>query len=328
MTLVTRDVKKAFDKVWHNAIRLKLLTSRADENLIRVVSDFLRERKAYIKVNSHKGNIFDLNAGVPQGDVLSPTLFLLVANDYPEPTFNDQQRNFVKQYADDFTQVIVSKFRTLINPDCKLAHKRHVEAEIEKQNNFERKWKIQTNLQKFAIITVGFYSAPDIIVNNTTIPYTRKTSLLGLHFARNNFFMKQVDNIENIARAELKRLYRFRFLRRKLKVRLYKALILPLLTYPVIPLNICSNAQIKRLQVVQNNAIRWIMNERWPLICPLETRHADLKLEYIDFRIKRLAEAVWYKIEEEDSDFHRTAMAIQMPLPHSWFPSSYLKTFE
>ena len=89
VTIVTRDVKKAFDKVWHNAIRLKLLQSRADEYLIRVVSNFLHDRKAYIKVNSHKGNIFNLNAGVPQGDVLSPTLFLLVANDYPEPTFNE-----------------------------------------------------------------------------------------------------------------------------------------------------------------------------------------------------------------------------------------------
>ena len=93
---MTRDVKKAFDKVWHNAIRLKLLQSGADEQLIMVVSNFLQDRKAYIKVNSHKGNMFNLNAGVPQGDVLIPTLFLLVANDYPEPTFNDQQRNFVK----------------------------------------------------------------------------------------------------------------------------------------------------------------------------------------------------------------------------------------
>ena len=140
--------------------------------------------------------------------------------------------------------------------------------------------------------------------------------------------MKQVDKIENIARTELKHLYRFRYLKRKLKLRLYKALILPILTYPVVPLNNCSSTQIRRLQVIQNNAIRWIMNEKRPLICPLEIRHAELKLEYIDFRLKRLAESVWHKIEEENSDFHRESMTMQMPVSHNWFPSSYLKTFE
>ena len=104
--------------------------------------------------------------------------------------------------------------------------------------------------------------------------------------------MKQVDKIENIARTELKRLYRFRYLKRKLKLRLYKVLILLILTFPVDPLNVCSSTQIRRLQVIQNNAIRWIMNEKWPLICPLEIRHAELKIEFISFRIKRLAESV------------------------------------
>ena len=238
VTLITRDVKKAFDKVWHNAIRLKLLRAGMEEHLIRIISNFLQDRKAYIKVKSHKGNIFDLTAGVPQGDVLSPSLFLLVANDYPDPTFNDHQRNFVKQYADDFTQVIISKFRTPINQECKETHKQHIENEIIRQNNFETKWKISTNLTKFSIINIGFYKAPGITINGQDIPYERQTTLLGLRFSRNNFFMKQVDHIEKRARAELKKLLRFRYLEIKLKARLYKALILPLLTYPVFPLNI------------------------------------------------------------------------------------------
>ena len=48
-----------------------------------------------------------------------------------------------------------------------------------------------------------------------------------------------------------------------------------------------------------NTGKQWIMNEKWPLICPSEIRHAELKLEYIDFRLKRLAESVWHKIGEE-----------------------------
>ena len=100
-----------------------------------------------------------MTAGVPQGVVLSTTLFLVIGNDYPEPTFNIRQRNFAMQYADDFTQVIISKFNTTITQESKDTHKRHVEAEINKQNRFEKQWKIKTNTSKFAIITVGFYKA-------------------------------------------------------------------------------------------------------------------------------------------------------------------------
>ena len=116
-------------------------------------------------------------------------------------------------------------------------------------------------------------------------------------------------------------------LKRKLKVRLYKTLVLPLLTYPVIPLNTCSRTQMIKLQRIQNDAIRWICNERWPIICPTDVRHEELKIERIDDRIKRLAEGVWHKLEEEDSAFHTETLGIQTPHPHNWFPSSYDATF-
>ena len=133
-----------------------------NENLLRIIANFLHERKAYVRVNSHKSETFNLKAGVPQGDVLSPTLFLIIGNDYPEPTQNITQKNIAFQYADDFTQVIISKFNTTITKASKEIHKQHIEDEIEKQNTFEKQWKIKTNMTKFAIITVGFYKAPNI----------------------------------------------------------------------------------------------------------------------------------------------------------------------
>ena len=327
ITMVTRDVKKAFDKAWHEAIIYKLLKSNIDENLLRSITNFLHKRKAFVKVNSYTGETFELTAGVPQGDVLSPTLFLIIGNDYPNPTFNHQSRNFALQYADDFTQVIISKFHSTITQNSKELHKRHVEDEIQKQNNFERQWKIMTNTTKFNIITIGFYKAPTIVIDNTPILYSIETKLLGLNLKRNNFYVKQVDTNVNRARAELKKLERFRHLKTKLKVRLYKTLILPLLTYPVVPLNICSKTQIKRLQVIQNDAIRWIKNERWPVRCPLDLRHQELKIEPMELRIRRLAEGVWSKIHDENSTFHTQTLEIHMYNPHKWYPSSYLETF-
>ena len=104
-------------------------------------------------------------------------------------------------------------------------------------------------------------------------------------------------------------------------------MVLPLLTYPVIPLNALSNNKLHQLQIVQNDAVRWIGNEHWPTRCPLPQRHADYKLEYLKDRIKRLSEGVWFKINDENSQFWRDTLAIPTHIPHNWFPSAYEASF-
>ena len=54
---------------------------------------------------------------------------------------------------------------------------------------------------------------------------------------------------------------------------------------------------------------------------------AQLKLETLKDRIKRMAENIWSKLEDEDSDFFRETMAINMINPHNRYPSSYDATF-
>ena len=326
ITLILRDVRKAFDKVWHKGLIYKLLQTGVETHLLRILANFLHNRQARVKVNQSLGNTFNLQAGVPQGDVLSPTLYLIMCNDYPQPTHNNQSKNFVKQYADDFTQVIISKFNSNINWAKSEIHKGNIEREIQRQNEFEKLWKISTNMDKFQLIHIGFHASPHITINGNIIPNTREAKLLGLEFTYVNFFTKQVRENKKKAKAALAKLYRFRYLNRRLKLRLYKTLVLPLITYPIVPLNAISKSQMEQLQIVQNDAIRWIFNEHYPIICNLPQIHAELRLEYINDRIKRLAEGVWHKIIDEDSQFIRHTLTIPTPIPHNWFPSSYNQT--
>ena len=78
------------------------------------------------------------------------------------------------------------------------------------------------------------YNIPkqNILINNDeTIVYTNKAKILGLHFKSRNFFKEQVNENIKKAKIELSKLYRLRYLKRKLKVRLYKTKVLPHLTF-------------------------------------------------------------------------------------------------
>lgn len=327
ITLVHRDVTKAFDKLHKDSLIYKLSKLGLPDPLLRVLSSFLNNRTAQVKINDKLGNIFNLLSGVPQGDILSPTLFLIMMNDYPMPVWDAKRRNFVMQFADDFTQIIVTKCNR-INNKARIEHKANVENEILRQNNFEYKWKIKTNAGKFQMIMIANKPKQNITVENTTFNYEKKANVLGLHFKTNNFFKSQVDDNIRKANFELSKLYRFIYVKQKIKIRLYKTKVLPLLTYASVPLNICSTSQIKRLQVIQNKAIRWITRLYYPNRCNIDHQQQTLKIEPIKERINRLSQRIWFKIETENSEFFNTTLNIPIINGHSWFKSSYAQTFE
>ena len=114
-------------------------------------------------------------------------------NDFPIPDWDGRKRNFVMQYADDFTQIIITKCNK-INDYARTIHKENVEHEILKQNKYEREWKIKTNMNKFKIIMIGNNPKQNIHIDNTIIQYSTKINLLGLNFKSRNFFKDQVDS--------------------------------------------------------------------------------------------------------------------------------------
>ena len=131
-----------------------------------------------------------------------------------------------------------------------------------------------------------------------------------------------------MANLEIKKLYKFRYLKRNIKVRLYKSKVLPVLTNAAVPLNICSQSQRNCLQLSQNKAIRWITNLYYPNICNINNQQENLMIDSINDWINRLAQKVWFKIEAENSPFFEETLNIPIIHGHSWFKSSYAQTFE
>ena len=75
------NISKAFDKVWHEGITFAFHLHYISDDLLNILSDFLRNRKQRVTLNDQSSSWTNVNAGVPQGSILAPLPFLIYIND-------------------------------------------------------------------------------------------------------------------------------------------------------------------------------------------------------------------------------------------------------
>ena len=92
------DISKAFDRVWHAGLLHKLKSYGISGQIFGLISSFLSNRRLRVVLDGKSSQGYPVNAGVPQGSILGPTLFLLYINDLPDDVICD-----IAIYADDTT---------------------------------------------------------------------------------------------------------------------------------------------------------------------------------------------------------------------------------
>ena len=90
------DFQKAFDKVPHQRLMLKLKAHGMGNNIINWVEQWLTDRRLRVVVDTEVSSWKSVFSGVPQGSVLGPILFLVYINDLEE-----EVTGRILKFADD-----------------------------------------------------------------------------------------------------------------------------------------------------------------------------------------------------------------------------------
>ena len=95
---VALDISKAFDRVLHAGLLHKLKSYGISGQIFGLIFSFLSNRRLQVVLDGKSSQEYPVNAGVPQGSILGPTLFLLYINDLPDDVICN-----IAIYADDTT---------------------------------------------------------------------------------------------------------------------------------------------------------------------------------------------------------------------------------
>ena len=187
------DISKAFDRVWHRGLILKLEKKGIHGNLLAWFANYLFNRSQSVCVDGTYSSKQYITAGVPQGSVLGPMLFLIYINDISED-LTGMTRLFADDTSLSFSSVNLFEIERVLNED------------VSKLSAWAKRWLIKFNAQKTEIMLISnTYNDHNIelIMDNTVLQIVNSHKHLGVVLSSNNKWTNHIDTIIQSASKQI-----------------------------------------------------------------------------------------------------------------------------
>ena len=257
---ISLDISKAFDRVWHRGLLFKLKQLGITGILLEWFTSYLTGRCQRVTLGGQKSSLKYINAGVPQGSILGPILFLVYIFDMCNDLKSDPN-----QFADDTT--ITYKFENPINAVF------DVNNDLNKLTIWADRWKVLFAPSKTFYMRItnrkNQLPLPPLYLCGEPISETTQIKTLGVIITTDLSWNAHINNIIARASKRLTVMKRYRYcLPRKALETIYISMIRPILEYGDVLYDNCPLSTGRFLEQLQRQAA---------LVCTGGYRHTDYK---------------------------------------------------
>jgi len=244
--IVYLDFRKAFDKVPHQRLLLKVRSLGFGGCVLRWIESWLSGRRQRVMVNGVASGWAPVTSGVPQGSVLGPLLFIIYINDLDVGIVSK-----LSKFADDTKLGINAS-----DPDAV----RDLQRDLERIGDWSEKWMMPFNVGKCTVLHAGSRNPEaQYTLLGTPIAATDAQKDLGVLITRDLKFSSQCILAEKRANKILGYIKRqFRYRNKETVLTLYHSLVRPHLEYAVQLWSPTLRADIERLERVQARATKLV----------------------------------------------------------------------
>lgn len=245
------DIAQAFDQVWHKGLKIKI-TALLPKEFHAILFSYLDSRNFKVKYKDALSSTHYIEAGVPQGSVLGPLLYLFYTSDLPT-----NNKMLTTTFADD-TAILYSH----PNP---LTAVREIQGHINTIMNWAKTWKISVNVNKTQQITFTLRkrTCRPVTINGNKVNLSNVVKYLGLYLDRRLTWKSHIEHKRNQIKIQFRKLYWLMHKKSKLntltKIMVYKSILKPIWTYGLQLWGTAKKSNINIIERVQTKIIRSIL---------------------------------------------------------------------
>ena len=250
------DAEKAFDRMWHEGLLLKMRKFNIPKTFTRWIANFLQDRQARYKVGDSLSRPLPITTGTPQGSTISPILFIMYVADIPQP--ETRRRTYLSQFADDIaiwaTSIIADKAED------------RLQRYIDRLENWCNDWRIVLNPDKSQVLyikTTGQLGRdPHITYNNKLIPVLNRVKYLGVTIDNKLDFTYHHNANAKRLRKQVSALYRLAGTKEHpraspdVTLKVYKTMTRPIIEYAAPTLIHLKDSLLENYERTQRRACR------------------------------------------------------------------------